>query len=220
MKILQMPFLQGITESEWKDMQACFGMHKIAYSKNDVIFHMGEIVHEIGIVNNGSVNIENVDLWGNKTILSNVSKGEVFAETYALCKEPMMVYVVAAQDCEVLFLDMDTLTDGQYESCGWQSKLLRNMLNVVMQKNLILSERIFYTTPKTIRGRLLIYLSAQSVRVGSNTFQIPFSRQQMADYLNLDRSALSKELGKMRDDGLIDFYKNTFRLLKTGETET
>lgn len=95
---------------------------------------------------------------------------------------------------------------------SWQKKLLKNILHVSMQKNLSLSSRIFCTAPKTIRGRLLTYLSAQSMKAGSSTFDIPFNRQQLADYLNLDRSALSKELGKMRDEGLLEFYKNTFKL--------
>ena len=86
-----------------------------------------------------------------------------------------------------------------------------------MQKNLILSQRIFCTAPKTIRSRLLIYLSAQARRVGSDSFAIPFDRQQLADYLNLDRSALSKELGKMRDEGILEFHKNQFRLLDLPE---
>ena len=95
---------------------------------------------------------------------------------------------------------------------SWQKKLLKNILHVSMQNNLSLSSRIFCTAPKTIRGRLLTYLSAQSMKAGSSTFDIPFNRQQLADYLNLDRSALSKELGKMRDEGLLEFYKNTFKL--------
>ncbi len=177
-----------------------------------MIFSAGSIVHETGIVLSGSVNIENNDLWGNKSILSNVPAGQVFAETYAFSHEPMMVDAVAAEDCTILFLDFNMLMDNPLENRTWQNKLLRNMLNVSVQKNLALSSRIFCTSSKTIRGRLLTYLSSQSMKAGSATFDIPFNRQQLADYLNTDRSALSNELGKMRDDGLIEFYKNTFRI--------
>ena len=83
-----------------------------------------------------------------------------------------------------------------------------------MQKNLLLSNRIFCTSPKTIRSRLLTYFSRLSVKYGSSTIQIPFNRQQLADYLNLDRSALSKELGKMQQDGLIEYHKNMIYLAK------
>ena len=144
--------------------------------------------------------------------MSNLSEGQVFAETYALCHEPMMVDAVAADFCEILFLNFNMLMEKQNIGQSWYSKILNNMLQVSVQKNLLLSNRIFCTTAKTIRGRLLTYLSSVSVKNGSTTFQVPFDRQQMADYLNLDRSALSKELGRMRDDGLIEFYKNTFKL--------
>ena len=112
------------------------------------------------------------------------------------------------------FLRLDILTD---VGKPWYGRIMSNMLRISVQKNLELSNRIFFTTPKTIRGRLLAYLSAMSVKCGSTTFQVPFDRQQMADYLNLDRSALSKELGKMRDEGLIEFYRNSFRLIVEGE---
>ena len=161
----------------------------------------------------GRVNIENIDIWGNKSILSCVSEGEIFAETYAICGEPMMVDAVAAEKSEIQFLNLKALIDEKNSDKGWYVKLISNMLKISVRKNLALSGRIFCTSSKTIRGRLLTYLSNISVKSGSKTFQIPFDRQQLADYLNLDRSALSKELGKMRDEGLIEFHKNVFKLI-------
>lgn len=212
MKKIISPLLRGLEESELQDMMEIHFTRQQTYEKNTVIFSAGSVVHEIGIVLSGSINIENNDLWGNKSILSNVSTGQVFAETYAFCHEPMMVDAVAAEDCAVLFLDFNILMEESMVNRSWQKKLLKNILHVSMQKNLALSSRIFCTAPKTIRGRLLTYLSVQSMKAGSSTFDIPFNRQQLADYLNLDRSALSKELGKMRDEGLLEFYKNTFKL--------
>jgi len=206
------PLFSGFSEQELQQMRnSC--MHGRKYEKGGVIFRTGDIIHEIGIVQAGSVNIENTDLWGNRSILSNVGRGQAFGETYAMCGEPMMVDAVAAENSEILFLRLDILMD---ENQPWYGRIMSNMLRVSVQKNLELSSRIFFTTPKTIRGRLLAYLSAMSVKCGSTTFQVPFDRQQMADYLSLDRSALSKELGKMRDEGLIEFYKNTFRLNADG----
>ena len=160
----------------------------------------------------GSVNIENIDLWGNKSILSHVPAGQVFAETYAFCGEPMMVDVVAAEETEVLFLNMDVLIHTPHPDSEWQPVLVQNLLNISLHKNLALSERIFCTSPKTVRGRLLLYLSNQAAKAGSKSFRIPFDRQGLADYLNLDRSALSKELGKMRDEGILETTKNEFTL--------
>ena len=192
-------------------------MRQASYSRNETIFHTGDTPREIGIVETGSVNIENTDLWGNRCILSNVAPGQLFAETYVLCQEPMLVSAVAAEDCQITFLNLSLLLDLRYSHTSWHQKLQSSLLYIFARKNLTLSSRIFCTTPKTIRERLLTYLSGISLKAGSSTFQIPFDRQQLADYLNLDRSALSKELGKMKRDGLIDFYKNTFQLLCTAD---
>ena len=164
----------------------------------------------------GSVHIENLDLWGTKSILSSVDAGQAFAETYAFCGDALMVDAVAAEDCEVLFLHTGALSDSRVPA-GVRGTLLHNLLTVSMRKNLSLSQRIFCTTPKTVRGRLLTYFSAQAAKADSPEFEIPFNRQQMADYLNLDRSALSKELGRMRDEGLLEFEQNHFILKQLPE---
>ena len=213
MKKVQIPILKDIEDTEKGEMLELSCLKNVQYSKNEVIFHTGDTVNEIGIVLKGRVNIENIDIWGNKSILSSVSEGEIFAETYAICGEPMMVDAVAAEKSEIQFLNLKALLDEKNSDKGWYVKLISNMLKISVRKNLALSGRIFCTSSKTIRGRLLTYLSNISVKSGSKTFQIPFDRQQLADYLNLDRSALSKELGKMRDDGLIEFHKNVFKLI-------
>lgn len=212
MKKIQTPLFFNIEESEWSEMEACGCMRTGRFSKNETIFHMGDMIQEIGIVLTGSVNIENVDLWGNRSILSNIAPGQLFAESYALCKEPIMVSAVAAEASEILFLKLSVFTDSKYCTASWHSKMTRNMLQISLRKNLNLANRIFCTTPKTIRRRLLIYLSAEAAKAKSATFRIPFNRQELADYLNLERSALSKELGKMRDDGILTFHKNQFTL--------
>lgn len=213
MKKVQIPILKDIDDTEKEEMLELSCLKNVQYSKNEVIFHTGDTVNEIGIVLKGRVNIENIDIWGNKSILSSVSEGEIFAETYAICGEPMMVDAVAAEKSEIQFLNLKALIDEKNSDKGWYVKLISNMLKISVRKNLALSGRIFCTSSKTIRGRLLTYLSNISVKSGSKTFQIPFDRQQLADYLNLDRSALSKELGKMRDEGLIEFHKNVFKLI-------
>ena len=214
MQQIQTPLFRGIEEDAFWQMKQYGGTRQKQFAKGEIIFHTGETVYELGIVLSGSVNIENIDLWGNKSILSHISAGQVFAETYAYCGEPMMVDAVADEETQVLFLNLDRLLRTPHPECSWQQTLNHNLLNISLHKNLALSERIFCTSPKTIRGRLLLYLSNQSARAGSRTFTIPFNRQALADYLNLDRSALSKELGKMRDEHLILVDKNTFTLLK------
>ncbi len=213
MQKIQTPLFRGIGDEAFEQMRQYGGTRQKQFAKGETIFRTGETVHELGIVLSGSVNIENIDLWGNKSILSHIPAGQVFAETYAYCAEPMMVDAVADEDTQVLFLDLDRLLRTPHPECGWQQVLNNNLLNISLHKNLALSERIFCTSPKTIRGRLLLYLSNQSAKAGSRTFTIPFNRQALADYLNLDRSALSKELGKMRDEHLLIVDKRTFTLL-------
>ena len=209
MRKIQSILFQGFTDEDWTQLEQLSGLHITSYEKNERIFHMGDRIHEIGVLLSGCIHIENHDLWGNKSILSQIDPGEIFAETYALCQEPMMVDVTAVENCQVLFLNVQLLQNPSYQSASWHGRLLSNLLQVSMQKNLLLSNRIFCTSPKTIRSRLLTYFSRLSVKYGSSTIQIPFNRQQLADYLNLDRSALSKELGKMQQDGLIEYHKNS-----------
>jgi len=197
MAIIKSPIFKDITESEISEMTAAGFLRARKFRKNSFIYHVTDSVHEIGIVASGQVTIEYIDLWGNKAIMSNITPGHVFAETYALTGEPLMV---------------DKLMNSQFENTHCKDTILNNLLHISIQKNLTLSNRIFCTSPKTIRERLLIYLSNESRKAGSQEFVIPFDRQQLADYLNVDRSALSKELGKMRDEGLIEFRKNAFHL--------
>ena len=216
MRSVASPLFQGLSAEEWAALEQSGCLRTKSYPRHAVIFHAGEQVHALGVVLRGTVHIENLDLWGSKSILSSISAGQAFAETYAFCGEALMVDAVAAEHCEILFLHTAAFTDARIEP-ALQDKLLRRLLAVSMRKNLSLSQRIFCTTPKTVRGRLLTYFSAQAARCGRMAFEVPFNRQQMADYLNLDRSALSKELCKMRDEGLLEFDKNRFVLKQLPE---
>ena len=216
MRPVASPLFQGLSAEEWAALEQSGCLRTKSYPRHAVIFHAGAQVHALGVVLRGTVHIENLDLWGSKSILSSISAGQAFAETYAFCGEALMVDAVAAEHCEILFLHTAALTDARIEP-ALKDKLLRRLLAVSMRKNLSLSQRIFCTTPKTVRGRLLTYFSAQAARCGRMAFEVPFNRQQMADYLNLDRSALSKELCKMRDEGLLEFDKNRFVLKQLPE---
>lgn len=209
---LKNPLCLGMEESEYEEMLSLGGMRQKHFEKNEVILSAGCTTHEIGLVLSGSVNIENLDLWGSKSILSNIGAGQVFGETYAFSRETLMVDAVAAHQTDILFWNLDILVHTPHPASTWQPKFIRNLLQISLRKNLALSQRIFCTTPKTIRGRLLVYLSNQAAKAGSNYFKIPFDRQGLADYLNVDRSALSKELGKMRDEGILTTRKNAFTL--------
>ena len=179
MRPVASPLFQGLSAEEWAALEQSGCLRTKSYPRHAVIFHAGEQVHALGVVLRGTVHIENLDLWGSKSILSSISAGQAFAETYALCGDVMMVDAVAAEECEVLFVNISAFSGGAPGTV--HEKLLRNLLTVSMRKNLSLSQRIFCTTPKTVRGRLLTYFSAQAARSGSLQFEIPFNRQQLAD---------------------------------------
>ena len=184
------------------------------YRKQDLILGVGTITDRIGIVLEGSVTIESRDVWGNRTILGSIGPKTAFAESYALLEnEPLLVDVRANEDCRVLFLRVGALGRLAKERQPWAIALENNLLMDSARKNLMLSRKSFFTAPKGIRARVMAYLNAQAVQAGSTSFSIPFDRQQLADYLNVDRSALSKELGRMRREGLIVCRKNLFTLL-------
>ena len=212
MEIFLHPLFAGMTPEETAQMQALHAFRERTFPKGAYILRSGDRTQALGLVRAGGVHIESCDVWGERSILSYIAPGQVFAETYAVCGEAMMVDAVAAEDSEIVFLDLSVLLGAAQRAASWYPKLMQNLLRLTARKNLTLSSRIFCTTAKSVRGRLLTYLSAQAAQQGGCEFDIPFDRQQLADYLNLDRSALSKELGKMRDEGLLEFRKNHFRL--------
>ena len=183
----------GATEEEVSSMLNCLSAKKKKYQKDEIIFHAGDIVSSIGVM---------------------LKEGQIFAETYACAlDEKLMVNVIAMSDCEVLFLDVRKILKVCPNACEFHQNLVQNLLAISAQKNLNLSRRIFHTSSKTIRGRLLSYLSYQAMEREKEEFDIPYNRQQLADYLGVDRSAMSNELGKMQKDGLIEVKRNHFRIL-------
>lgn len=212
-KIKDTIIFQGMTEHEIID--ALKGLSAITkrYEKGSTILYAGSTTRRMGLIIEGSVTIENNDIWGNRTILGYVGKNDFFAETYGLLShEPMLVDVVANEDCKIVFLTIAALRSDALKNEAWAGKIVSNLLVISTQKNLALSGRSFHLSHKTVRSRVMSYLNSESIRKGQMAFDIPFNRQQMADYLNLDRTALSKELGRMRKDGLIDFHKNHFKI--------
>ena len=213
MQITKTPLFQGISETEVQSLLAQIGAKEKTYKKGDIIYVAGQMVSAMGLVVSGSVTIENDDIWGNKSILDCIGVGHVFAETYSfLSKEPLLVTVVAAEQTKILFLPTAPLLQTIYHPTPCSAALLYNLLGVLAHKNIRLSQRIFHTSSKTIRGRLLSYFSSEAKAQNSLEITIPFPRQQLADYLGVDRSALSHELSKMQKEGLLTYHKNTFSL--------
>ena len=207
---------EGIHAAEIENLFSCLSAEIKQFTKGDIIYHIGDIIHSLGLVLSGNVQIENDDIWGNKNILDSIGPGLVFGETYAcIPNEPIMVTVTATENSEILFLNINNLLKLCSNTCTYHTQIIHNLLTISAKKNINLSRRIFHTSSKTIRGRLLSYLSFQVVQQNSLQFTIPFNRQQLADYLSVDRSALSNELSKMQREGLLTVSKNSFCLSDT-----
>ena len=165
----------------------------------------------MGLVLNGSVHIIKEDFWGNRDILAEVGVGGLFAENYAfLANVPLEVSVITTEQTEILFLDVRRLISDAIGHRESNLILIKNLLAILAQKNLMLTRKMEYLSQRTTKEKLLSYLSAESQRQKSSQFTIPFNRQQLADYLAVDRSALSASLGKLRDEGILEFNKNRF----------
>lgn len=204
---------RGLSEEEAEKALSCLGTQRRCYAKGEAVLRAGDHVGSIALVLSGSVCIENNDAWGNKSVLDRLGQGQVFAETYACVPgEPMMVDVIAMEEAEILFLNVPELFRLSAAGKGEYSHLIHNMTIISARKNLLLSRRILHTSSKKIRDRLLSYLSYQAGLQKNRYIDIPLNRQQLADYLSLDRSALSKELSKMKKEGLLDYHKNSFVL--------
>ena len=211
----QTMLFSGESPEEIKEMLSCLGAVTRSYGKGEIIYHAGECVHSMGLVLSGNVQIESDDVWGNHSVLDDITPGFFFAETYAsLLKEPLMVNVVsAAAKTEVLFLNIGRLLTTCTNSCTHHNRLIHNLLYIMAKKNLMLTRKIDHMGQRSIREKVMAYLSFESEKQKKKTFGIPFNRQQLADYLAVDRSALSAELSRMKKDGLIEFEKNIFTLL-------
>ena len=204
---------QGISETEIETMLSCLSAVTCSYEKGEFVFRQGEQITGIAVLLSGCVHIQKEDYWGNLSILNVITEGEVFGEVYAcLGNEELLNHAVAVKSSVVLFMDVNRVLTVCPSACRFHGLLIRNLLNVMASKNKMLTQKLQHMSQRTTREKLLSYLSEQSLKAGSPSFTIPFNRQQLADFLAVDRSAMSNELGKMRDEGLLQFDRSHFVL--------
>lgn len=211
---------EGIKRDEIAGLLPCLSATKQTYKKDSYIYQMGDTTNKIGLVLSGCVHLVKEDYWGNHTILSEVMPGEFFGEAYAcLTTESLAISCVATEPTKVLFLDIHKIVTVCTSACNFHTRLIQNLMMILAQKNVMLTQKLDHVSKRSTRDKLLSYLSAQAAKQHSNTFTIPFNRQQLADYLSVDRSAMSNELCKLRDQGLLTFHKNSFTLSQSSMAE-
>lgn len=213
LKILQSaPLFGQIKEEEIPGILSCLSSRRVSCRKNEFVCRPGDLLSSVGLVLDGEVHIIKEDFWGNRTILGKAEPGQLFAESYACAGRPLEVAVTAACDSEILFLDIRHLLNSCSRSCPFHQRLIQNFAGILSRKNLMLTKKIEHMSRRSLRDKLLSYLSDESARQQSTSFSIPFNRQQLADYLCVDRSALSRELSLLREEGILRYHKSHFEL--------
>ncbi len=210
------PLWKDILPEEKARLLTCLGASPTQYGRKSTIWSSGDSVPRMGMVMSGEVRILMEDLEGRQNVIANISAPDLFGEVFALAgvKSPVTAYTETG--AEVLFLDVQKITAVCRESCAFHRQFVWNLLQLVAGKNVALNQKIQCVGQRTTRDKVDAFLSMQQTKEGKNPFTVPFNREQMADYLCVDRSALSLVLAQMKEEGLIEYHKNEFRLCHLG----
>ena len=207
------PFFKGLSDNEILSILHCVNGTIISKERDSYIFRAGDSTDVMGLVTSGCVLVIQEDLWGHRNILSKCHTGDFFGEPYAASPGAVLnISVVADGDCEIIFFNIQRLLVTCPTACEHHQKLIRNLVSVLANMILILNDKITHIGKRTTRDKLLSYLSAESARQSSLSFDIPFDRQQLADYLCIDRAAMSTEISKLQKEGFIKTNRNHFEL--------
>lgn len=213
--ILDTPLFAGIQPEELSSMLGCLQARVVAANKDDPIFLEGDEAGYMGLVLEGGVQVVRDDFYGNRTILTHAGPGELFAEAFACAGiDTVPVSAYATKDSKVLLLSCQKMLTVCSSACRFHNQLVKNLLNVVARRTLELSGKIQLMSRKTTKEKLMAYLLSQAKAAGSPQFTIPFNRQALADYLGVERSAMSTELGKLRKEGVLTCKGSEFHLLQ------
>ena len=205
---------ENIENKELITMLACLGAKVISVKKDETIFAEGSFAKHIGIILSGVVQMVQDDFYGNRTIVTQIEEHRLFGESFACAGiDKLPVSFIAAKDCEIMLIDCAKITNACCNACIFHKQLIFNLLHLVAKKNLDFHQKIEITSKRTTREKLIAYLLSVAKQTGTNSFLIPYDRQGLADYLGVERSAMSAELSKLQKDGIIKFHKNLFELL-------
>ncbi len=204
---------EGIEQKDMPVLLDCLQARRVCYDKDSYVLRAGDSPDELGVVLKGAVTIAKEDYWGNRSIIQRLGPGGVFAESFAAARaKSLPVSVIAVERSELLFLHCDSILSVCMHSCPFHTQLIFNMVQLLAQKNIALTQKIEHITMRSTRDKLLSYLSGEAIRQGSDRFTIPYNRQELADYLCVERSAMSWALSGLKREGRIDYHKSDFWL--------
>lgn len=204
----------GVSEEEIGSMLSCLNARLQLYKKGSYVLRQGEHLNDIIVLLEGTLHIQKDDYWGNRSILGQITVGEMFGEAYVAPESGALLNdVIAVEDSAVIFFDVRRIITTCSSACRFHAMVVQNVFFAISDKNRKLVQKLGHMSKRSTREKLISYLSEEAKRQNSTVFAIPFNRQQLSDFLSVDRSAMSNELCKMRDEGLLEFEKNTFKLL-------
>lgn len=213
--LMNVALFESISPDDIHTLLRAMSAKQKVFSANESVFLAGDRATHVGIVLSGQVHVVTEDFYGNRNILANIESGELFGEAFVCAGAAVLpVSVFAAKTSEILLIDFKKLFHSNHETNKSEQTIISNMLRITANRNLMLNQKIQFISKRTTKEKLLEYLSAQAAKANSNSFEIPFNRQELADFLSVDRSAMSAELCKLRDTGMLKFKKNRFVLIK------
>ena len=208
------PLFDGVTDQELVGLQHCLGGRLMEAKKEQAILREGDRATHFGIVLTGAVRLERQDFYGNRSIVAHIGPGQLFAESYACARvQSLPISVVADEDCTVLIMDCRRITVSCSNACSFHNRIIFNLLRLVAEANLVYDQKIQITSRRSTREKLMAYLLSEAKLSGSAEFSIPYDRQELADYLEVERSGLSAEISKLRKEGVLESEKNRFKLM-------
>ena len=214
LKTVESPLFRGIRKEDMEPMFHCIGYRVASFQKGEILGFEGENLKHIGIVISGTVDMVKEDLWGNKTLLLRIGKNDLFGETFACGEDNLTVVTfLVSEDATILFMPFNRVMHNCAQSCEFHHRLIENMVQIIANKNRDLMRKVEVVSKRTIREKVLTYLSLQAQQQDSRYLEVPLGRVELAEYLCVDRSALTRELAKMREEGILDFDRNCFRIL-------
>lgn len=212
------PLFTGISEEELPAMLTCLGAAVVPFRKGDLIVGAGAPAKYLGVILSGAAQMTRTDLFGNKSIIAKLGPSELFVESFACAGvSSIPLDVTAVEDTRVMVVDCLRIIHVCENTCPFHRQVIYNLMRIMARKNIAFHERIEITSKRTTRAKLMTYLMFQSREQHSDSFEIPYNRQELADYLEVERSGLSVEISKLCREGVIQAEKKRFRILKSIE---